>query len=304
MLTSNDCERQGQQDLASRRPLAGAMPLINVLSLGPNARRWLATTHHPRWLHIFDSAANLINERKEVLSLVAQRIGNGPFNLVVGGQVLFSAHVHIGSPVTIYANHLMLGRLIIDASNAKPWLPRPNWELLHDRRDQIIHQLVSFPIPDDPPLLPTPLLAGLSASISTADLPASVAAARRLAGLGRGLTPAGDDFIMGAILAAWVLHPVGVAQRIAEEIANIAAPLTTSLSAAWLRCAGRGEAGVLWHNLLEALIASNRVVVRKTVEQLQAVGHTSGTDALAGFFGTLIIYAESEGCHVLLEHVR
>ena len=280
------------------------MQFTKAVSMAPAARHWLADTSQPAILHVFDTACNLINERKEVLSLATQQIGDGPFNLVVGRDVLFSAFLSIRSPITIHPDHMVLGRLVIDTSNAKLWFPHPDWEKLHGRARQIVAQVASLPIDRYRPLLPEAVLTDLLASISTANIPSSVSAAAQLAGLGPGLTPAGDDFIMGAILAAWVLHPVDVAQRIAEEIANIAAPLTTSLSAAWLKSAGRGEAGILWHNLFEALISSNRVLLRETVEELQAVGHTSGADALAGFFGTLIAYAESEGNHVLLEYVR
>ena len=276
----------------------------SVVSLAPSARHWQGNTHQPEILHVFDTACNLINERKEVLSIVTEQIGDGPFNLVIAGDVLFSTTLDIRSPISIHPDQIILDGLVIGTSRAKLWSPRPDWEMLHGRIGQIIHQLAALPSNHHRPLLPAALLTELSATISSANIPSAVSAAAQLAGLGPGLTPAGDDFIMGAILAAWVLHPVDVAQRIAEEIANMAVPLTTSLSAAWPRCAGKGEAGILWHNFLEALISSNIVVLQETVNQLQAVGHTSGTDALAGFLGTLIAYVKSEGNHVLLELVR
>ena len=86
---------------------------------------------------------------------------------------------------------------------------------------------------------------------------------------------------------------------------NTAAPLTTSLSAAWLKSAGRGEAGTLWHEFFDALISVSRIVadpdgggasptyrtaVQNSVDKILAVGETSGTDALAGFLNIFIAY--------------
>jgi len=115
------------------------------------------------------------------------------------------------------------------------------------------------------------------------DLVTTLATAKQLAGLGQGLTPAGDDFILGAILAAWILHSRKVAKHLAEEITNVAAPLTTSLSAAWLRSAGRGEAGIRWHEFFESLISGDPASIQKAMDKILADGETSGVDALAGF---------------------
>ena len=114
-------------------------------------------------------------------------------------------------------------------------------------------------------------------------------------GLGMGLTPAGDDFLMGALYAAWIIHPSALASRLAQEIANVAAPLTTSLSAAWLRSAGRGEAGILWHEFFDALLVARTgspACLQKAMENICAVGETSGADALAGFLSAFLTWGE------------
>ena len=55
------------------------MQVINARSLAPDVNAWLANTRSPRVLCLFDHACNLINERAEILSIVTQKIGNGPF---------------------------------------------------------------------------------------------------------------------------------------------------------------------------------------------------------------------------------
>src|SRR6185436_6759079 len=119
---------------------------INAVSIAPNARDWLANSRHPRILHVFDRACNLINERREILSIVTQQIGNGPFNLVVEDDVLFSEHLNLQSLISVFPNQLNLGDLIINTGNAKLWSPRPDWETLHARRNEILNQLMSLPI--------------------------------------------------------------------------------------------------------------------------------------------------------------
>jgi hypothetical protein len=121
--------------------------------------------------------------------------------------------------------------------------------------------------------------------LANADLPSSLAAAKKLSGLGHGLTPSGDDFILGALYAVWIIYPLETASALANDVATAAAPLTTSLSAAWLRSAGRGEAGILWHTFFDALVAGDEVRIKESVEKILSIGETSGADALSGFFG-------------------
>jgi len=304
------------------------MRSINALSLAPDVNDWLANSRHPRILHVFDRVCNLINERREVLSIVMQHIGNGPFNLVLEDDILFSEHfgLHAKRLVSNSPNHLNLGDLTINTHHATLWSPRPDWEKLHARRDLIIGGLKSclsawksaeadsittfnpkLPITN----YPSPILQfsnSLISSIATANIQSSKISASKLAGLGIGLTPAGDDFILGALLAAWIIHPPEIARVLAEEIANTAAPLTTSLSAAWLKSAGRGEAGILWHNFFDALISVDRtasplgignptymMAIQGALDKILAMGETSGADALAGFLNLFACWMESRG---------
>ena len=112
------------------------MQSLTALSLSPDVNDWLAKSRHPRILHVFDHACNLIKKRREVLSIVTPKIGNGPFNLVVEDDVLFSDHLNMQSSIFIRANQLHLGDLIIHTTGAELWNPRPNWEILNDKKDE------------------------------------------------------------------------------------------------------------------------------------------------------------------------
>ena len=268
------------------------MRSINALSLTPNVNDWLSKSRYPRILHVFDGVCNLINECREVLSIVTPQIGNGPFNIVVEDDVLFSNHLNLQSPISAFPAQLNLGDFTIHTEDAKLWSPRPKWEMLHIRRDDIISQLTKLLITNYQSPVSNPQFSNsLVYALANADLSASLIAAQKLAGLGIGLTPAGDDFIMGAILAAWIIHPAKVVGAFTAEVTEVAAALTTSLSAAWLRSAGRGEAGIFWHQLFETLLTGDPFSIQLQINILLSIGHTSGEDALAGFLGVLTSWA-------------
>jgi hypothetical protein len=124
-----------------------------------------------------------------------------------------------------------------------------------------------------------PLLQGLAAQ----DLDACGVGVRQLAGLGGGLTPAGDDFLMGALYGLWLTQPAARARRWAQTMVDTAVPRTTTLAAAWLRAAAGGEAGVAWHELVDGMIDGDASRVDAALDCILATGHTSGADALAGF---------------------
>lgn len=105
--------------------------------------------------------------------------------------------------------------------------------------------------------------------------------AAELAGLGGGLTPAGDDWLCGAMLGAWLTHPDP--EWFCQRIVKAAAGRTTVLSTAFLRSASRGECGVSWHSLLAALCVDTSVETEVAVRDVLSVGETSGADTLAGF---------------------
>ena len=102
---------------------------------------------------------------------------------------------------------------------------------------------------------------------------------RLLAGMGPGGTPAGDDFLVGVMVAIWLLGN----ETDASAIAETAAPRTSALSAAFLRAAGRGEFMAAWHRLVEALAAGHPAEAEKAAMAVESFGASSGADALDGF---------------------
>ena len=265
------------------------MQNINAISFTENVKYWLVNSSQYKILHVFDEVCNLTNEKREILSIVNAEIGNGPFNLVIEDTVLFTKHLDVESKVSIQDTQILLGDLTISFAYGQMWSPIPKWDELRNNKDEIINRLRLLQIDNEnEAILQFSTL--LPLAIIKIDIPAVKNSASKLAGLGIGLTPAGDDFLMGAMYAAWVIHPQEIAKKITEEIANIAAPLTTSLSCAWLKSAAKGEAGELWHGFFDALLEDKNIYV--PMSNILSVGETSGSDALAGFMGVFASWSK------------
>jgi hypothetical protein len=272
-----------------------------------------------RVLHVFDSAAYLTNQAGDVLAIVSEEVGPGPLSVVLAGvrHSVFEA-LHPGEPARFTTGSILSNRLTIRLDGRR-WEACPSWDSLRAGRELLraclpemreilvacapAGSLASLlgPPPSRPSMTSTirfvdeaaarsdVFLAALGAALrhGPGPIPSALGDLRRaagdLAGLGGGFTPAGDDFLVGAIYALFSWMPSPIAQLVSAEIAAAAAPRTTSVSAAYLRAAAGGAAGPRWHRLVDSVIRCNNPERRLAVRLLAQVGHTSGADALAGF---------------------
>jgi hypothetical protein len=104
---------------------------------------------------------------------------------------------------------------------------------------------------------------------------------RLLLGRGIGLTPAGDDFLLGILVAhRWWPPQLQMGNALAAAVVREAPDRTTRLSAALLTAAARGAADAHWHTLANAL--DGAAPLDRAIDALLSHGATSGADALAG----------------------
>ena len=108
------------------------------------------------------------------------------------------------------------------------------------------------------------------------------AAAVGLLGLGPGLTPSGDDFVGGLLIALRELGLSSLADRIGERVVFESAERTNTISAAHLRWAARGQGSEALHDTFRALRGHSEGDLDESLTTLAGVGHCSGWDALAG----------------------
>jgi hypothetical protein len=307
------------------------LPPLIATQITPSARRWLENTTSARVLNSFDRACNLINQDGDILALVTSDSGLTPFSILIptDDPAPFQIISTLDS-VRVETGQLVVGLLIIDTTSMRLWEPTPDWPAVRrvfsarpDTLAELIGLVMSEPSKGsllelyDPHPYSSPigdrfasdgggqwrggLLAragrgatNLARGLHNRSIAQCLAGVRSLAGAGGGLTPAGDDFMVGAMLAVWAgLYGPDV-ESMCRPIAESAFPLTTTLSAAYLRSAAQGECAWLWHTLFETLIGSDMDTARSVIQTLMAVGHTSGADALAGFMTAAKYKPEAE----------
>ncbi|WP_420629613.1 DUF2877 domain-containing protein [Candidatus Leptofilum sp.] len=262
--------------------------------LTPSVQQWLQKPKAVRLLHLFDEVINLINADGEIISVVQSQIKPGPFSLLVDEKRPFPTLIHPSASVTKTDTTLTIGSLEIDCGSAKLWNPIPNWHLLNQRQGNWLGVLPAMQTAVNQRFDTLGELgpANFNQKFQTAvirmqavrfesDSEAWGTAVAKLAGFGPGFTPAGDDFLVGFLFGLWATRPKDEVVELAKFVVETAVPRTTQLSAAWLQAAGRGEAWIMWHNLVEAFLSGYgwQLPVKLILEQ----GATSGIAALLGF---------------------
>lgn len=301
-------------------PVEDSLPLLRTRSISRRVGEWLQEEpFEGEVLAVFQRACLLFLPGDNVAALVGPEIGEGPLNIVLArpdaSLIERQSGVFSGiepGMVACLGKSLQIGELAVSLDGADLWEPRPDWEGLRRKRDAIegrllaVHKLAQrqFPegslfglLPDqitgsrDLTGLGKPVRSGMMTAIQDAlqylraawagDRAAVLALARSLAGLGEGLTPAGDDMLAGVMLWAWLAHrdPRGFCALLLEA----AATRTTTLSSSFLRAAAEGECSAAWHELLAALAGGPEQRLEAALTKVLSFGHTSGADTLAGF---------------------
>ena len=122
--------------------------------------------------------------------------------------------------------------------------------------------------------------AALAAGIRRRDASRLIAGAGALLGLGEGLTPAGDDCLVGALAVLHAMDPAPLTREpaVADAIAAAAAR-TTAIGREFVLHA---LAGHFSEPLLAVLRARSRAESARAAARLAALGATSGADTPAG----------------------
>ncbi|MCC6192163.1 MAG: DUF2877 domain-containing protein [Anaerolineales bacterium] len=287
---------------------------LTAVSMTPAARAWLAQSRPAQVLNVFDRACNLVDAAGEVMSMVTNARGLTPFGLVVAPNRAGSFKaVTVESQVVRAPPVLRVGPLRLDyaGEGVRTWDPRPSWSELRicldadpGRLDALVRLVADRALPGSlldlflvaadrsplPPGLFGRARAGvddLATGLLTGQLEQAAIGGQCLAGLGAGLTPAGDDFVVGACLASWAGLYGPAAPDLGAVVGRAVAPLTSTLSAAYVRAASQGECALPWHTLFSALCqpdsSQRQADLAAAVDAVLSVGHTSGADGLAGF---------------------
>lgn len=287
---------------------ASAEP-IRAISIAPAAKAWLAETQQAYILQAFKPVVNIVNQESNVLSIVNSEIGNGPFSVVLPTNSF--PEIYADAQIEIFDDYFWLGDKLIDVADAEQWEAEPDWDTLRSKpdnhawaadvltpllkREALVDSMAHIVLKStgNIPLPPRILDAAQQAipqlyeAIAAKNSAAAAAAAKRLAGLGPGLTPAGDDLLLGVMHGLLATLPAEEAAILSEAIRAAATPRTHALSGAWLNAGARGEAAEPWHLLFQAISSKNADELKLMAMRILPTGHTSGADALGGFVGVL-----------------
>ena len=233
-------------------------------------------------------------------------IGNGPLTLVVDGS-LPRLRLQQGQAASIAEQRITIGDLLFGLDRCETWR-LPAWPVaalparLIETSAAIARRAVESPPgslaramfgADDTPLarIARPRIAHLlDRKLSrTMTVRALTTAVTGLLGLGPGLTPAGDDFLIGALTLLDAIGQERLRAALGDAIAEVAPALTSPLSACFLTAAANGHVGEHLHRMVASVITED---IDAAVAAAGRIGHTSGWDALTGVAATLPIVAE------------
>jgi hypothetical protein len=127
-------------------------------------------------------------------------------------------------------------------------------------------------------------LAPLWAGRQAFAVPTLLALVKGLVGLGEGLTPSGDDFLVGlmAVLHMTGFLPCRAGSQVREQFCECVRLGTSQLSGEFLRCALEGHFAEPLVMLVRALGVPEADTWPPYAATLATVGHSSGVDAMVG----------------------
>ncbi len=270
----------------------GTDAILSASTIPTSLSPFLTSTRHGTVLAVFDRSAYLDLDGR-VLALTGGPRARGPLAIVVPDAGALRPLAE-GEPVHLKAGTLWVGNHHVALHGADKWdASLPPTGLADDAAAHaassraVLAELRARPPAESVASLLERGLDVIGEVLSGKEHPErlSTAVAQDIAGRGPGLTPSGDDLLLGIIHAVtlWprlAARAGGIAVR--QLIADAARPHTTRISAAYLEAAARGLATEPWHDLARSLHRPGPTL-REAASGVLRTGETSGADALTGF---------------------
>jgi hypothetical protein len=239
-----------------------------------------------------------------LLTLAGADVADGPTTLILGAGAptdLRSAF-NPGDALRCRGGRVEGRSVVLELARARTWrAPRP--KCLLNRRDTSARiALARSRLVEERQARSSVLdrsgdaaIAGVERACRRLDVADALARIERFVGWGEGLTPAGDDYLVGLCAALGALVQGDAARRtfLARMRGFIEARCvrTTPISAHGLALAARGHFNADLLRALNALRAERDAhVARDALDALMAVGATSGADALTGILSGFVAW--------------
>jgi hypothetical protein len=256
------------------------------------------------WVHsVFEHACNIACNGT-LLTLCTASAADGPTTLrLARGPARDLRHLFdVGEVVRCCDRGMQTRRVKLELMHASVWQPRPTGRLLPSRRIEA-HMRHALGRLAQYRCTRASVIDGEGASVVSAlrdacralDGEQAVRYAGRLVGWGEGLTPAGDDFLLGLIAGLDAL--VGDSERrrtfcgMLTSALNALTPRTTAIAAHYLRLAAGGHYAEPLGRLRHALLCEDDPgAVDAALCDTFAVGATSGADTVSGLLAGLLAW--------------
>ena len=283
--------RLGASRATASRDAAARRTVLPVESLGHLVPR---TTLVGSVHSVFANACNLAVDGA-LLTVCAATGARGPTTLRLAhhGVGDLRDRFAVGEPIASHGGSIRSERIELELAHARLWhpaaprpaLPRAQIERhlrsarrLLERRRACRRSGLDGDVAS--------AAAALAAACRDVDLERATRHAARLVGWGEGLTPAGDDFLVGLLAALAALVGDDASRRefhaaLARAIASLATT-TTPIAAHLLRLAAAGHWAEPLCCLRDALLCGDDDAVHAAMQRALAVGASSGADTASG----------------------
>jgi hypothetical protein len=294
---------------------------FSAVSIGTVAAQRITNAEVGQVHSVFRRVINLEIPNNGLVSVVESEIGKGPLYISIELPSHFgftSKHIEKDHNVTIDDNLIRLGENIIEIelTSAAVWEPKSQFrqvleysdievnlkELLRlvtqFGNDSELYQLLEFtrlsadgeepPVEMNPvPRMAFPHIKKLLDAIKQDDTKDIVLSSQNLVGLGPGLTPAVDDFLVGLMLSMHHLaNNLNIGgNRVRNAVNYIISCIpgrTTRISEEFLLQAAIGNGNEPIQTLFEVLLTSNANDLERSVQRVMDFGGTSGIDTTIG----------------------
>lgn len=272
------------EPILAMRALSADIALLRKL----RAARLSGTVHS-----VFERVVNVADERGELFTLASRDLDNAPNTIVVDAAGLGMTGIATGDHAVVAGAELWIGPRVILLDEAAGWdgplpaYPQTDFTLRDNLR--IVASRVDRRRDADGGFIGAAMAALeqraalLAEALASNDLIAAREHGRALIGLGPGLTPSGDDFLVGLFAVLNIDgSPCHAMRSVCPDIIAGAELATNAISLAALTEAARGRVRESIVTLMTQLLYGTRESLIPALDRVLAIGSTSGTDIVAG----------------------
>lgn len=257
---------------------------------------------------VFNKTINLLTENEWMISLVTKNIDEAPFSILVDTEDFKKWQIAIGENVLLNEKKVALNATSIDISRARSYdlkrgIFNDNGSLIKENLE-VVRRIITSKGPEEKYKFEskalemvvhrTTLLRKACLEENNEEI---IRSCRSLLGLGQGLTPSGDDVMMGLFLVLGLENsPMKHLDFLLGKVIENRMEDTTDVSYHGLLRASEGYYRSILVKAVEAM--AKEVSIEEIVMDVLSIGHSSGRDLLYGILTGYEILMEKENDNV------